>query len=62
MWKVERMKPARIIVPAGRRVEKASARRVVAGRTTVAALHAKSGPGGRVDVIRSRPADMPMPA
>jgi hypothetical protein len=99
MWEVERMKPARIIVPAGRKAEKASARSVADGRTTIpaaalppaaaldalpapgvrrntcaglvdmapcrttgAAWHAKSGPGGHVDVIRSRTANMPMPA
>jgi hypothetical protein len=99
MWEVERMKPARIIVPTGRRVEKVSARPVADGRTTMpavslppaaapgalpapgprhntcaglvdtapcrttrAAFHAKSGPCGRVDVIRLRTANMPMPA
>ena len=38
MWEVERMKPARIIVPTGRRVEKVSARPVADGRTTMPAV------------------------
>jgi hypothetical protein len=38
MWEVERMKPARVIVPAGETAEEVSARRVTVSRIAIPAV------------------------
>jgi hypothetical protein len=57
MWEVERMKPARIIVSAGRTVEEVSARRVAASRTAMPAapLPPAATPDARLELVDLAP-------